>query len=123
MTELLGTYTEADAGTAMEDAKECVRSAVVDPKSFSFDHLLHLRPVMLLEKADPQMHTALKLFAEGTLTDYRQFVDKNQTFVKDSLRVDEATLIKKMRLLTLMSMAEKSTVRAAALLLNMPCLF
>lgn len=50
MTALLGTYTDADASSAVEDARECVRTAVVDPKSFSFDHLLRLSAVKLLEK-------------------------------------------------------------------------
>lgn len=110
MIELLGTYTDADAGAAMADAKECVRTAVVDAKSFSLDQLLRLRPVMQLEKSDPQMHAVLKLFAEGTLADYRQFVAKHPGFVRDVLRVDDDTLVRKMRLLTLMSMAEKSSV-------------
>lgn len=50
MTALLRTYTDADAVSAIEDARECVRTAIVDPKSFSFDHLLRLSAVQLLEK-------------------------------------------------------------------------
>ncbi|VDN49765.1 unnamed protein product [Gongylonema pulchrum] len=50
MTALLGTYTDEDAASAVEDARECVRTAVVDPKSFSFDHLLRLSAVKLLQK-------------------------------------------------------------------------
>lgn len=50
MTALLRTYTDADAASAIEDARECVRTAIVDPKSFSFDHLLRLSAVQLLEK-------------------------------------------------------------------------
>lgn len=47
---LLGTYTSADAPAAADDAAECVRTAIVDPKSFSFEHLLRLPPVKHLEK-------------------------------------------------------------------------
>ena len=47
---LLGTYTDKDAASAKEDAAECVRTAVVDPKSFSFDHLQRLSAVKALEK-------------------------------------------------------------------------
>lgn len=50
MSHLLGTYTEADAASAREDATECVRTAVVDPKSFSFDHLQKLCAVKALQK-------------------------------------------------------------------------
>lgn len=110
MLELLGTYTAADAPAAHEDARECVRTAVVDPKSFSFDHLARLDAVHHLEKADPLMHEALNLFISGTLKDYQAFVKRNPTFVSEKLRVNEDILVKKMRLLTLMSIAEKNPV-------------
>uniref|UniRef100_A0A0M3ICA6 Eukaryotic translation initiation factor 3 subunit M n=1 Tax=Ascaris lumbricoides TaxID=6252 RepID=A0A0M3ICA6_ASCLU len=113
MAALLATYTDADAASAIDDARECVRTAIVDPKSFCFDHLLRLSAVKLLQKAsfsDAVMFEVLKLFSEGTLGDYRAFVSKHPNFVRDKLQVDEAVLIKKIRLLTLMSMAEKSNV-------------
>ena len=50
MIALLGTYTAKDAGAAQSDARECVRTAVVDPKSFSFDHLVRLDAVQQLQK-------------------------------------------------------------------------
>ncbi|CAB3406365.1 unnamed protein product [Caenorhabditis bovis] len=107
MTVLLGTYTEKDAANARQDAMECVRTAVVDPKSFSFDHLERLSAVRALKQSDPLMFTALELFVSGTLKDYQEFVKKNPTFISEHLRVDEAVLIKKIRLLTLMSLAEE----------------
>uniref|UniRef100_A0A915BIT8 Eukaryotic translation initiation factor 3 subunit M n=1 Tax=Parascaris univalens TaxID=6257 RepID=A0A915BIT8_PARUN len=110
MAALLATYTDADAASAIDDARECVRTAIVDPKSFCFDHLLRLSAVKLLQKSDAVMFEVLKLFSEGTLGDYRTFVSKHPNFVRDKLHVDEAVLIKKIRLLTLMSMAEKSNV-------------
>ncbi|VDK67864.1 unnamed protein product [Litomosoides sigmodontis] len=110
MTALLRTYTDADAVSAIEDARECVRTAIVDPKSFSFDHLLRLSAVQLLEKSDPLMHEVLKLFSQGTLKDYQTFVMKHPTFISEKLHVDDTVLIKKMRLLTLMDMAEKKAV-------------
>lgn len=50
MTALLRTYTDQDADHAQEDARECVRTAIIDPKSFSFDHLLRLSAVKRLQK-------------------------------------------------------------------------
>ena len=47
---LLGTYTDEDAFNARDDATECVRTAVVDPKSFSFDQLQRLSAVKALQK-------------------------------------------------------------------------
>ncbi|VDK19121.1 unnamed protein product, partial [Anisakis simplex] len=112
MTALLGTYTDKDAASAIDDARECVRTAIVDPKSFCFDHLLRLSAVQLLQKSDPTMFDVLKVFSEGRLCDYRAFTSKHPNFVKEKLQVDEDELIKKMRFLTLMSMAEKSNVIA-----------
>ncbi|VDN07582.1 unnamed protein product [Thelazia callipaeda] len=110
MTALLGTYTDVDAASAVEDARECVRTAVVDPKSFSFDHLLQLPAVELLEKSDPLMHQILELFCYGTLKDYQAFVRTHPMFITNKLHVDDSVLVKKMRLLTLMDMAEKNNV-------------
>ncbi|MFH4979201.1 hypothetical protein AB6A40_005910 [Gnathostoma spinigerum] len=112
MTALLGTYTDADAASALDDARECVRTAVVDPKSFSFDHLLRLSAVKLLAKSDPLMHEILMLFSEGVLKDYKAFAAKHPKFVEEKLQVDEDVLIRKMRLLTLMTMAEGMNVIA-----------
>lgn len=50
MTNLLKTYNKSDAAKAREDARECVRTAVIDPKAFTFDHLLNLNAVKHLEK-------------------------------------------------------------------------
>ncbi|ETN86704.1 PCI domain protein [Necator americanus] len=110
MIMLLGTYTEEDAAQAREDAIECVRTAVVDPKSFSFDHLQRLCAVKALKKSDPLMYSALELFISGTLKDYRAFVKAHPEFVGDKLKVDEAVLLKKIRLLTLMTIAESNNV-------------
>nr|CDJ93895.1 Aminoacyl-tRNA synthetase and Proteasome component region PCI domain containing protein [Haemonchus contortus] len=110
MIMLLGTYTEKDAAQAREDAIECVRTAVVDPKSFSFDHLQRLCAVKALQKSDPLMYSALELFISGTLKDYRAFVKAHPEFVGDKLKVEEAVLLKKIRLLTLMSIAENNNV-------------
>ncbi|GMT16077.1 hypothetical protein PFISCL1PPCAC_7374, partial [Pristionchus fissidentatus] len=101
MIALLGLYTESDAESAIEDAQECVRTAVVDPKSFSFDHnsIARLSAVRQLEK-DPAMHKALQLFATGT-DKWGLPVLRHHTFVTEKLRVEDAILVKKMRLLTL----------------------
>ncbi|PIO70094.1 PCI domain protein [Teladorsagia circumcincta] len=83
MIMLLGTYTEKDAALAREDAIEC---------------------------SDPLMYSALELFISGTLKDYRAFVKAHPEFVGEKLKVEEAVLLKKIRLLTLMSIAENNNV-------------
>ncbi len=57
------------------------------------------------------MHEVLRLFATGNLVAYRQFVNAHPTFVSEKLRVDEGVLVRKIRLLTLMSLAEANKVR------------
>lgn len=59
------------------------------------------------------MHEVLELFSHGTLKDYRTFVKKHPSFINEKLHVDEAVLVKKMRLLTLMDMAERNDVRCS----------
>lgn len=44
------------------------------------------------------------------MEDYRKFVAQNPSFVKDKLQVDEETLEKKIRILTLISLAEEKQV-------------
>ncbi len=43
MLELLGTYTDADAQLAKQDAIDAIRTAIQDPGAFIFDHLLSLK--------------------------------------------------------------------------------
>uniref|UniRef100_A0A8C9V897 Eukaryotic translation initiation factor 3 subunit M n=1 Tax=Scleropages formosus TaxID=113540 RepID=A0A8C9V897_SCLFO len=49
MVELLGSYTEDNASQARVDAHRCIVSALKDPDTFLFDHLLILKPVCFLE--------------------------------------------------------------------------
>lgn len=86
MMALLRTYTAVDADKAKEDARECVRTAIADPNSFSVDHLLRLSAVQSLEKSDPKIHQVLMLFATGRLADYRTFIADNSSFITDQVR-------------------------------------
>merc|ERR1719204_1604881 len=49
MIELLGTYTEANASQARDDAQKCIVTCIADPQTFIMDHLLTLKPVKFLE--------------------------------------------------------------------------
>ena len=110
MTTLLKTYTEADAANAKDDARECVRTAIVDPKAFSFDHLLRLVAVRSLKQTDPKIHQILTLFASGQLRDYRHFIKENPNFVREQLGVDESMLETKIKMLSLVSLAEREQI-------------
>ncbi|CAD5220728.1 unnamed protein product [Bursaphelenchus okinawaensis] len=108
MCTLLRTYSEVDANSAKDDAEECVRTAIIDPKSFTLDHLLRLSAVQYLKTVDPKMYEILQLFSTGTWSQYKQFVQSNPDFVKSHLKADEKVLEKKIKTLSLISLAEKN---------------
>lgn len=53
----------------------------------------------------------MQIFISGTLSDYDNFVKANGDYVKGTLKLDESQTEFKMRLLTLISLVEKSPVR------------
>ena len=110
MTRLLQTYTREDAAKAEEDARECVRTAIIDTQTFSFDHLLRLHAIKHLEAGHATLFKLLKIFSHGRLNDYKTFVKENPSFVSKELKMDDAALLKKIKLLTLVSLAEENKV-------------
>jgi len=113
MFELLSSYTsEADAATAKDDARQCIRSAIFDPGAFIYDHLLGLRPVQSLK--GEKIYDLLQIFVSGTLKDYLQFYESNKAFVDGglgegtnaSIDAPHTVNVHKMRVLTLMGIGE-----------------
>ena len=49
LTELLRTYSEADAKDATQLAEKLIALVISDPKQFVFDNLLQLAPIAALE--------------------------------------------------------------------------
>lgn len=103
MRELLSSFTEDTAGEARQDAHRCVVAAVREPSTFVLDDLLHLKPVKALEGSS--VHALLLVFVEGTLQHYLQWYSKHSAFLVEN-ELDHEALIAKMRVLTLMSLAE-----------------
>uniref|UniRef100_T1IX91 Eukaryotic translation initiation factor 3 subunit M n=1 Tax=Strigamia maritima TaxID=126957 RepID=T1IX91_STRMM len=103
MIELLSTYTEDNAGQAGGDAHKCIVSSLGDPNTFLLDHLLALKPVKFLE--GELIHDLLTIFVSDRLSAYLQFYEANKDFVQ-SLGLRHEGNVQKMRILTLMQMAE-----------------
>lgn len=103
MIELLSTYTEDNASQARDDAHRCIVSCLADPNTFLLDHLLPLKPVRFLE--GELIHDLLTIFVSEKLSAYLQFYQANKDFVS-SLGLSHEQNLHKMRLLTLMQMAE-----------------
>ncbi|KAE9547344.1 hypothetical protein FO519_009443 [Halicephalobus sp. NKZ332] len=106
MTKLLKTYSDSDASKIENDAIECVRTAIVDPKAFSFDHLLHIKAIQQLEKSKPDLFKLLKVFSYGTLPEFKEFVKAHPDFIKSQLKFDDSSLLKKIKILTLITLSE-----------------
>jgi len=103
MVELLSTYTEDNASQAREDAQKCIVTCLADSNTFLMDHLLTLKPVKFLE-GEP-IHDLLTIFVSGKLSQYENFYPKHKDFVA-SLGLSHEDNMQKMRILTMMQMAE-----------------
>ncbi|XP_077538694.1 eukaryotic translation initiation factor 3 subunit m [Haemaphysalis longicornis] len=103
MVELLSTYTEDNASQARDDAHRCIVSCLADPNSFLLDHLLPLKPVRFLE--GELIHDLLTIFVADKLAAYLAFYQANRDFVS-SLGLSHEQNLHKMRLLTLLQLAE-----------------
>ncbi|KAH7937115.1 hypothetical protein HPB49_007975 [Dermacentor silvarum] len=103
MVELLSTYTEDNASQARDDAHRCIVSCLADPTMFLLDHLLPLKPVRFLE--GELVHDLLTIFVADKLSAYLAFYQANKDFVS-SLGLSHEQNLHKMRLLTLMQLAE-----------------
>lgn len=105
LVRLLKLYTENEGVEAKSDAHICVISHIAHPAIFVMDHLLDLHPIRAL---DGQLSLELlHIFVDGDLTDYIEFYNNNLEFV-EKLAVTHEENLRKIRLLTLASMAQDS---------------
>ena len=103
LVQLLRLYTENEAVEAKSDAHLCVISHIAHPKIFVMDHLLDLHPIRALD--GQLIYELLQIFVTGDINDYVEFYNNNIDFV-EKLAVTHDENLKKMRLLTLASMAQ-----------------
>lgn len=80
MIELLRNYTADDGKQAKDDAKRCIVSAIADPKTFLFEPLLSLTPVISLQNSP--LHELLVIFVSGNLTNYLDFYKGHKDLIK-----------------------------------------
>uniref|UniRef100_A0A1I8FJZ4 PCI domain-containing protein n=1 Tax=Macrostomum lignano TaxID=282301 RepID=A0A1I8FJZ4_9PLAT len=103
-----------DAYTEQERIQSQRRSHYVHHDSvYIMDHLLSLKPIQFLE--GELIHELLMIFVSGSLTDYLTFADKNADFVR-GLNICAESCMNKLRLLTLMRLAENKLELDYALL-------
>jgi len=105
MLDLLATYTAENASQAREDAQRCIVASLADKNIYLLDHLLPLKPVKFLE-GNP-IHDLLMIAVTDGLSEYMKFYEDHKEYLQ-KMGLEHAKLMKKMRILTLISMAERS---------------
>lgn len=103
--ELLGTFDKENASKSRDDAHKCIVYCINDPNIFVFDSLLLLEPIKYLE--GELIHNLFTIFVSGKLNQYLEFYEAHKTFVTQTGMNHEKN-IDKIRILTLMSLAENN---------------
>jgi len=114
MLEILGTYNDKGSSEAKEDALQCILHCINKPDVYIMDHLLQLKPVVALE--GQPIFKLLKIFVAGKLSEYLDFFEKNSNFVLGLPGANHEGNIKKMKILTLVSIScEQSEIEFISL--------
>lgn len=103
--ELLSTFDKETASKSRDDAHRCIVYCINDPNIFVFDSLLLLEPIKYLE--GELIHNLFTIFVSGKLNQYMEFYEAHKTFVSQTGMNHEKN-IDKLRILTLMSLAENN---------------
>lgn len=115
INELLSTYTKETACKSRDDAHKCIVYCINDPNIFIFDNLLLLEPIKFLE--GELIHNLFTIFVSGNLSQYTDFADSHKQILSQ-FGTDHERNINKMRILSLMSLAESSKDLSFDLLQN-----
>lgn len=105
LIELLGTFNKDSASKSRDDAHKCIVYCINDPNIFVFDSLLLLEPIKYLE--GELVHNLFTIFVSGRLNQYVEFYEAHKNFISQSGMNHERN-VNKMRILTLMSLAENN---------------
>lgn len=103
--ELLSTFDKDNASKSRDDAHKCIVYCINDPNIFVFDSLLLLEPIKYLE--GELIHNLFTIFVSGKLNQYLEFYEAHKTFVSQTGMNHEKN-VDKLRILTLMSLAENN---------------
>ncbi|KAH8148654.1 uncharacterized protein LAJ45_07365 [Morchella importuna] len=108
----LQTIPAADAATeqARALALRLVKAGVNIPSRLEFDDLIALDAVQKLANTDPEAFALLEVFIGGDLEDYEEFNDEHDGWVDDN-GIDHPIAFRKIRLLTLASLASQAPNR------------
>ncbi|KAL8928265.1 MAG: hypothetical protein Q9208_001975 [Pyrenodesmia sp. 3 TL-2023] len=102
---------EASSQEARQLSIRALKSALSYPTHFDFQDLTSLDSIQALRKSDPILFELLDIFNAQVLDDYNDFKDEHDDFISEQSLSDE-TLTRKMRLLTLASLAASTQSRS-----------
>ena len=88
-----------------------LKSALSHPTQFDFQDLTALDAIQALRKSDPTAFEVLEIFNADLLDDYNDFNDEHEGWIEKQ-GLDASSLHRKMRLLTLASLAAASQSRS-----------
>ncbi|KAL9603349.1 MAG: hypothetical protein Q9219_001211 [cf. Caloplaca sp. 3 TL-2023] len=102
---------EASSPEARQLSIRALKSALSHPTHFDFQDLTSLDSIQALRKSDPVLFELLDVFNAQVLDDYNDFKDEHDDFVAAEGLADDV-LVRKMRVLTLASLAASSQSRS-----------
>ncbi|KZF26864.1 eukaryotic translation initiation factor 3 subunit M [Xylona heveae TC161] len=102
---------EVSEPEARELSLRALKSALTSPSHFDFQDLTALDSIQALRKSDPIFFELLEIFNAELLDDYADFQETNAKWI-DEQGLDQDVLYRKMRLLTLASLAASTPSRA-----------
>ncbi|EHL03338.1 putative Eukaryotic translation initiation factor 3 subunit M [Glarea lozoyensis 74030] len=102
----LRTFPSAEVSSpdAQELSLKALKAALLSPTHFDFHDLTSLPTIQALSDSHPEYSELLEIFSEKELEDYNDFRDENEEWLEKQ-DLDNSTLHRKMRLLTLASVA------------------
>ena len=102
---------EASTEEAQSLSAKAISLALSDPRHFDFQDLTGLESVQCLRRTNPTLFELLEIFNAGQLDEFTVFCDEHEGWV-ETLGMDQTILARKMRLLTLASLAASTQSRA-----------
>ena len=101
---------QAGSETAHDLALRALKAALSHPNHFTFQDLTACDAIQALRKSEPDWFDFLELFNAELLDDYNDFLDSHDGFLESS-GLDASFLLRKIRLLTLTSLAASTASR------------
>lgn len=92
-------------------AIRALKTALSHPSHFDFQDLTSSDPIQALRKSDPDWYELLEIFNAELLDDYNDFLESHDDFLSEA-SLDASVLHRKMRLLTLASLAASTQSRS-----------